>query len=301
MSTGPYWNINLRVSDLVLVLAVLFFLFAVSAIICYWLRQAAQRTSLRAEISKLQGEVAELDAQKEAWASSREAYWQFIHLVSHDVANPLQGIQSNLENMADCQPDEIGRWRQYHVIIQTELVRLASLTDNLRWLSRLETPGAPAVREPVNLKAAIEAVIMNLSETAEARRVSLSYVGPARPARVLGDREGLQRALLNLVGNAIKYSRPDGGRVIISVQEEADRLHVRVSDEGIGISAAALPHLFEMAYRAPDPRSHHRQGSGLGLAIVRRIVEHHGGQVRVESELGRGSTFSFDLPLYTPG
>jgi histidine kinase len=202
--------------------------------------------------------------------------------------------------MASCSLDEAGRWRQYHAIIAAEVRRLAGLTENLRLLSHLETPGAPTVREPVNLKGVVEDVIMALFETAEARRIRLRYVGPDRPARVLGDRDHLCQVLMNLVDNGIKYSRPEGGEVIISLQEERDRLCVRVSDEGIGISEEDLLHIFDTAYRAPDARGFRRQGSGLGLAIVKRIVEQHGDQIRVQSRLGEGTTFSFDLPLYVP-
>ena len=98
--------------------------------------------------------------------------------------------------------------------------------------------------------------------------------------------------------NGIKYSKPEGGEVIINLQEEQDRLRVRVSDEGIGISDEDLPHIFETAYRAPDARSFRRKGTGLGLAIAQRIAERHGGAIRVRSQPGEGTTFSFDLPLY---
>ena len=126
----------------------------------------------------------------------------------------------------------------------------------------------------------------------------MRYVGPERPARVLGDRDCLRQVLMNLVDNGIKYSKPEGGEVIINLQEEQDRLRVRVSDEGIGISEEDLPHIFETAYRAPDARSFRRKGTGLGLAIAQRIAEHHGGAIRVRSQPGEGTTFSFDLPLY---
>jgi two-component system sensor histidine kinase VicK len=117
---------------------------------------------------------------------------------------------------------------------------------------------------------------------------------------VLGDRDRLRQALQNLADNGIKYSKPEGGEVIFSVQEEGGRLCVRVSDEGVGISTEDLPHIFEVAYRAPDPRSFRRQGSGLGLAIVKRIVEQHGGTVRVQSRVGEGTTVMVELPVYTP-
>jgi len=261
-------------------------------------RLRAQITQLLDRAQHLRAQLAKRPEQEEQWASAREAYRHFIYNVSHEVSNPLQSIQTNLDNMLSCLPDQAGQWSQYHATIVTELRRLAGLTENLRLLSHLETPEAPTVREPVNLKGVIEDVIMALFERAEARGVRMRYVGPERPARVLGDRDCLRQVLMNLVDNGIKYSKPEGGEVIINLQEEQDRLRVRVSDEGIGISEEDLPHIFETAYRAPDARSFRRKGTGLGLAIAQRIAEHHGGAIRVQSQPGEGTTFSFDLPLY---
>ncbi len=265
-----------------------------------WRRLLVRTRRLAGEVQTLRAQLARHTEQDVQRAAANDAYRHFIYNLSHEVANPLQSIQTNLDNMATCSLDETGRWRQYHAIIAAEVQRLAALTENLRLLSRLETPGAPTVREPVNLKAVIEGVIMALFEEAEARGVRLRYVGPERPARVLGDRDRLHQALANLVDNGIKYSKPEGGEVVVSVQEEGDRLCVRVSDEGIGISEDDLPHIFDTAYRAPDARSFRRAGSGLGLTIVRRIVEQHGGEIHVQSRPGEGTTFSFDLPLYVP-
>jgi signal transduction histidine kinase len=144
----------------------------------------------------------------------------------------------------------------------------------------------------------VEEVIMSLHDAAQAQGVRLRYVGPERPSRVLGDRDRLVQVFRNLVDNGIKYSRGEGGTVIVAVQEEGSSLRVSVSDEGVGIAAEDLPHIFELAYRAPDARSFRRKGSGLGLAIVKRIVEQHGGEIRVQSQVGEGTTFSFGLPAY---
>jgi signal transduction histidine kinase len=263
-------------------------------------RLAARHRQLTDEAGHLRTELAGRVGQEAEWAATREIYRHFIYHVSHEVANPLQSIQTHLDNLAACRPDETGRRQQYHALIAAELRRLAALTENLRLLSHLETPDAALMREPVNLKAVIEGVIMALSDTAEARGVRLRYVGPERPARVLGDRDRLRQALLNLADNGIKYSKPEGGEVIFSVQEEGNRLCVRVSDEGVGIAAEDLPHIFEVAYRAPDPRSFRRPGSGLGLAIVKRIVEQHGGTVQIQSRVGEGTTVAVELPVYTP-
>jgi signal transduction histidine kinase len=210
----------------------------------------------------------------------------------------LQSIQTNLDNMAACQVDEARRWRQYQATIAAEVQRMSSLTENLRLLAHLETPDAPLNQEPVNLKGVVEEVIMALHDAAEAQGVRLRYVGPERPSRVLGDRDRLVQVLRNLVDNGIKYSRAEGGAVIVGVQEEGPSLQVRVSDEGVGIAPEDLPHIFDTAYRAPDARSFRRKGSGLGLAIVKRIVEQHGGEIRVQSRPGEGTAFSFSLPVH---
>jgi signal transduction histidine kinase len=238
----------------------------------------------------------------EARAAMPDAHFvRQVRQVSHEMSTPLETIKLNLEHVAGCSPDEVARWQQCHAIVSAEVQRLAGVIDNLRLLAHLEARDAPAVREPVNLKAVAEDVIVARYEAAEARHVRLRYVGPDRPARVLGDREQLRQVLLNLVDNGIKYSKqPDGGDVIVGVHEEQDRLCVRVSDEGIGIAEEDLAHIFDPAYRALDARSFRRQGSGLGLTIVERIVEQHGGRMRVESRLGEGTTLSFDLPLYVP-
>jgi signal transduction histidine kinase len=233
--------------------------------------------------------------------SMDDEYLNLIYYLSHDgLSNPLQTIQTNLDSMADCSPGDMGRWRQSFTMIKAEMQRMAAMTENLRSLSRLETPAAPTVREPVNMKAVIEQVIIARSEMAEARHVRLRYVGPDRPARVLGNRDQLYQVVLNLVDNGIKYSRQEDGNVIIGVQEEPDRLCVRVSDNGVGIAEQDLPYLFIPYHRTPDARSFQRRGSGLGLIIVKRLVEQHGGQVQAQSQIGEGTTFSFDLPLYIP-
>jgi two-component system sensor histidine kinase ArlS len=102
------------------------------------------------------------------------------------------------------------------------------------------------------------------------------------------------------VDNSIKYSRDGGGEVIIAVKDEQDKLSVRVIDNGIGIPEEDLPYIFDTAYRATDTLSIKRAGTGLGLAIAKRIVEQHGGEIQVRSQVGGGTTVSFDLPLYIP-
>jgi signal transduction histidine kinase len=252
----------------------------------------------RARIQKLSPQIERLQTRLAEHSSARDAYRNFVYNLSHEVANPLQTIQTNLDNMARCQVDEARRWRQYQGTIAAEVQRMASLTENLRLLAHLETPDAPLIREPVNLKGVVEEVIMAVHDAAEARGVRLRYVGPERPSRVLGDRDRLVQVLRNLVDNGIKYSRTEGGTVIVGMQEEGASLRICISDEGVGIAPEDLPHIFDLAYRAPNARSFRRTGSGLGLAIARRIVEQHGGEIRVQSQPGEGTSVSFSLPVY---
>ena len=260
----------------------------------------SRNQSLSREIGHLNEHVVEINNSKSNWESDQKAYQNFLYNVSHEVSNPLQSILTNLDNMSNITPEETGLWQQYHSIISSEIRRLINLTENLRQLSRLETKAARINREPLNIKAVIEDVMMALADKADARDVRLIYDGPDRPARIMGDREQLQQVLTNLVDNGIKYSQNKGGEVIINVLEEPENICVRVIDNGIGIPEEDLPFIFETAYRSPETRKHKRQGSGYGLAIVKRIVEQHGGSLEVQSRQSEGTTFHFDLPLYTP-
>lgn len=263
-------------------------------------RLALRWQRLEDELRAAQARPVWPDANQSETSQTADAYRHFIRNASHEIANPLQSIQTNLDNMARCTVEDADRWRHYLEVISTEVGRLMTLTESLRLLAQLETPNAPLLREPVNLKAVIEGVIMARFELAETRRVRLRYVGPERPPRVLGDRDRLNQVLLNLADNGIKYAKPGGGTVIFSLEEAGDRLWVRVSDDGIGIAPEHLQHIGEEAYRAPDARSFLRKGSGLGMPIVKRIVEQHGGTLRIQSQVGEGTTVAFDLPIYSP-
>ncbi len=251
---------------------------------------------------RMEEQNAEIDALKTQKFSetSRQAYLEFMYNISHDVSNPLQSIQINLENMVDCSPEEIGRWKQYYEIINQEIKRLSMLTENLRLLSHLEHKGEAIEREPVNLKSVVEDVIMFQAERASKKNVRLKYQGPSRPAKVFGNQDYLYRLIINLIDNSVKYSKDSGGKIIIKLAERDNFLQITISDDGIGIPQEDLPFVFETAYRSKNKESISRPGSGLGLAIVKHIVNQHEGQVRIDSVLGEGTTVTIDLPVYNP-
>jgi signal transduction histidine kinase len=212
--------------------------------------------------------------------------------VSHELKTPIAAIRAHLENLLDgvAAPDP----RALEVMLaQTE--RLGRLVEQLMDLSRLESGEVPLKRERLQIALLIPRVI---SEIAVARPASeVHVVGdvdldvPAADA----DPERVHQVLFNLVDNAVRFT-PPGGEVRVSARRREDRVEVRVADTGVGIAPEHLPRLFERFYRVDASRSREDGGTGIGLAIARSVVEAHGGRIRAESELGRGSAFVFDLP-----
>lgn len=277
------------------------FILAAAALLVYQsLAKSARIHRLSQELEQAKAaQVPPAPAEKDE-PGLKEAYQRFLYNISHEVSNPLQGIQTNLDNIARLQPEETAQARQCLQVALAEVRRLGRLTENLKILSRLESGSYPVRLQAVNLRGVIEDVLMAHYQAAEARGIEIKYEGPNRLVRILGDRDQLFQVFVNLVDNAIKYSRGEGGSVLIAVQEEAGRILVRVADDGIGIPPEDLPNLFQTAYRVADTRSRRPKGSGIGLAIVRRIIEQHGGQIEVRSQPGAGTTFTFDLPIYSP-
>jgi two-component system, OmpR family, phosphate regulon sensor histidine kinase PhoR len=290
--------ITIDISTLVLLLVILVSLIPV--VFIGFRQKSRQVTLLTNRLEELNREITLLKKQAPSTVSLQDAYLQFIYNLSHEVSNPLQSVQTNLENMAECSPDEVGRWGQYYAIIRNEMKRLSNLTENLRLLSHLESVSYPVKREPVNLKSVIEDVIMAQAERADAKNINLIYQGPNRPAKVLGNRDLLYQVIHNLVDNGIKYAKDFEGEITIILSEDTNFTHIMVRDNGLGIPEEDLPFIFETAYRSSNALTVHRKGSGLGLAIVKRIVDQHEGHIRTESVLGEGTTMLIDLPLYKP-
>ncbi|HRJ44727.1 MAG: HAMP domain-containing histidine kinase [Caldilineaceae bacterium] len=283
---------------LILLLAAIPALVAVSG----WLLQELRQS--RARLRRWQSEAAPPSLP----ARSDEAYRYFISTLSHQSSNSLQAILGAISNLrynlipGNPDPSASDPRISLHYLsqIEQETGQLIQLTNRLRLLAQLEMDDAPIVVQPVQLRGVIADVIMRCAEDANAQGIELTYQGPARPPRVLVNREQITQALLNLVENGIKYTRPESCEIVIGLVSEADHLHLSVADDGTGIPPHLLPHIFDAAYRAPDPQIRRLAGSGLGLAIVRRIVERHGGQIQAQSRYGTGTVVTLSLPLATP-
>lgn len=183
--------------------------------------------------------------------------------------------------------------------IITGVESMSRLVNNLLDLGRIEA-GIGLQLEMVPVQDIIDRVINALQLQANQKRIQLTVeIVKGTAPLVEADQALLQQALHNLVENAIKFTRPDG-KVMVRIQSRADRMVFEVIDTGTGISPMDQPHLFEKFYRVSQAVQKDQRGTGLGLAIVKSIAERHGGQVRVESQLGKGSIFYLAIPLRQP-
>jgi PAS domain S-box-containing protein len=217
---------------------------------------------------------------------------EFISTVSHDLRTPLATIHGFAEVLGKMVEGEA---RAYTERIKAQARRTTQLVEELLDLGKIES-GMETAEEQCALDAIITEAVEAAQFQSESGKVTLrAEVAPlTRPVR--GNPIRLRQVVDNLVGNALKYT-PAGGMVVVRAWEKEDQVLVTVQDNGIGIPREALPRIFEKFYRVPLPSTAKVSGTGLGLVIVKAIVEQHGGQVWVESEVEAGSTFGFSLPL----
>jgi len=220
---------------------------------------------------------------------------EFVANVSHELRTPLTSIKGYLETLIDGAVEEPGAARRFLEVTHTHAERLGRLVDDLLQLSDIETGKVILKLDPVVLHEAARAVLAIFEAQAGQKRMALmNRVPPELRARA--DRDRLSQVLVNLIDNAVKFT-PEGGQIAVDAARGPDDfVEVRVSDTGIGIPSTDLPRITERFYRVDKARSRELGGTGLGLAIVKHLVQAHGGGLRIESELGKGTTVRFTLP-----
>ncbi|MCS6915749.1 MAG: ATP-binding protein [Myxococcales bacterium] len=218
----------------------------------------------------------------------------FVANASHELRTPVAAIIGAAETLAAGAATDPQACASFVRILNRHAQRLSRLTSDLLDLSRLEAGYRPRL-EAVPVQAALAAVLPALRARAEERRIALVDELPPDLPEVAAERAAVEQILTNLIDNAIKFT-PEGGEVRISAVASDGRLRITVADTGPGIPAEHLPRLFERFYRVDSARSRELGGTGLGLAIVRHLALACGGEVSVQSELGRGSRFHVTLP-----
>jgi signal transduction histidine kinase len=225
---------------------------------------------------------------RQAFARQR----QFTADASHELRTPLALIRANAEMLYRHAGPEDGELVG-EIIRETD--HLNRLVGDLLTLARADAESLKLVSKPVDFRSLVESVHEDLQAIAESRGIGTN-VSLNGPVMVQGDETRLRQLLLILLDNALKYTDP-GGQVNVSIGKEDNRARLVVSDTGVGIPAGDLPHIFERFYRVDRAREHESGGTGLGLAIARWIVQAHHGNIKVESESGRGARFQVDLPV----
>ncbi|MGA2747798.1 MAG: ATP-binding protein [Verrucomicrobiota bacterium] len=219
---------------------------------------------------------------------------EFVANVSHELRTPLSLIKGFAETLLDGalgDPQQAARFLQK---IDKHSDRLLFLIEDLLVISRLESGQVSLNVQPVDLRDLAQRVLDDLGARAAARKTSLENKIPSQTI-VWADGNRLQQVLFNLADNAIKYGKTEGC-VTVGARDTGDTMEVFVADDGPGIPADAIGRVFERFYRVDRARSRESGGTGLGLSIVKHIVQAHGGEAWVRSELHKGAAFYFTLP-----
>lgn len=268
------------------------------------LTRAAERIgrgslSERVEESRSKDEIGRLAATFNEMISKLEQAFErerrFTADASHELKTPLAVLRGDIE-VALRRERSAEEYRNVLASSLEEIARLTKLTDDLLTLARSDAGERVLELEPIRLDTLAAEAHAFIQPLADSSGVRLNYESPSSPIVIEGDGKRLKQLLVNLLDNAIKYT-PSGGsaRLVLSVQDSLAL--IEISDNGRGITAESLPHIFERFYRRSDPRDSRVTGFGLGLAISKWIVDAHNGSIEVESEQGRGSRFTVRLPL----
>lgn len=214
---------------------------------------------------------------------------EFISSVSHELRTPLTAIQGWAETLC-LDIDAETMQKGMHVIVN-ETERLSRMVEELLDFSRMQSGRLTVQPEPMDILAELGDAVLIYMEKAKREHIRMIYQEPEMLPFVYGDKNRIRQVFINVIDNALKYSNP-GGLVTVSAEAIAEQIQVRISDNGVGISAADLPKVKTKFFKA----NHTRRGSGIGLAVANEIITMHHGKLDIQSELGKGTTVIITLP-----
>lgn len=223
---------------------------------------------------------------------------EFVANVSHELKTPLTTIKTYSESLLDWGLDEKNAEsiRKDVFRIHEDAVRMGTLVENLLLLSSIDSKGMCPKMDQYDLSSILKAVVERMQIQAEEKKIELSCYTLARLPWVFIDRTDVERIMINIIGNAIKYT-DQNGKVTVYLGVLADAVYVKVSDTGFGIEKDKLPFIFNRFYRVDMTGSRMYGGTGLGLSIAKELAELHGGDITVKSVLGKGSDFIIRIPF----
>jgi signal transduction histidine kinase len=230
--------------------------------------------------------------------AARQMQVDFVANVSHELRTPSTSIKGLIETLRDGAVNDLEVRDDFLEAVEAETDRLIRLINDLLLLSRVDSEALQLKRKSIDLRPLIQTTVNQLIPQAEKRNVTLK-LSPAQvhaPQPAFVDPDRIEQVIINLLDNAIKYSRPKGTVTISIASSRPSAIIIQVKDEGVGIPADELPKIGQRFYRADKARSRTEGGSGLGLAIACSLVEAHGGQLQLESQEGSGTIATITLP-----
>jgi signal transduction histidine kinase len=256
----------------------------------------------KAQMERLEETIAErtddLQRVNEALTKSNQIKTSFVSVINHEMRTPVTAVLGYVELILnDKTPLPSFHLDMVHRI-QDQGQRLANLANNLLDISRLEEGKLSLDVQPLDVAAVMDHAIVAIRPVVEQKHISIDVDVPDALPNIYGDFQRVAQVLTNLLSNAVRYT-PDTGSITVTarVDTPADVVRISVTDTGVGIPADLLPHVFDRFYRAEHDLRMNIVGIGLGLSVAKRLVEVQGGEIWAESEEGKGSTFTFTLPI----
>lgn len=254
----------------------------------------------RQRFARLKELAAQLERANQEWKRLDQMKSEFISVASHELRTPLATIKNIVQLILKGRTGDINEVQtDFLSMAEKNIDRLTSILNNLLDLSRIEYGKIDIKSEELDLKGIFEFILSSLRPQAEEKSIRLSMEVPKELPLIYGDRGKIEQILTNLVGNAIKFT-PEGGEVSVLCKPfyaDGNMVAISVRDSGIGIPEDQLERVFEKFYQVDESLHRSTSGTGLGLAITKGLVEANDGTIWVESQVGRGSTFTFTLPV----
>ncbi len=262
------------------------------------IREAKDRLELKLAQERLKQYASELERANKELKRLDEIKSEFVSIASHELRTPLASIKNAVQLILRGKTGEINENQaRFLQMAERNIDRLTNLLNDLLDISRIESGKVLMNFEELSLRGAIEFTLSSFKAQADAKSITLGMDVPEDIPNVYGDREKLEQILTNLIGNAIKFT-PDGGLISVSARRFNEKMvAISVKDTGIGIPEDQLDKVFEKFHQVEGSLTRTVQGTGLGLAITKGLVEAGHGKIWVESEPGKGSTFTFTLPI----
>lgn len=262
------------------------------------LQEAQGKLELKRAEEQLKQYTAELERANKELKRLDEVKSEFVSIASHELRTPLASIKNAVQLILRGKTGNINENQaRFLQMAERNIDRLTNLLNDLLDLSRIESGRVLMNFEEISLRGAIEFSLSSLKASVDAKSIRLEMDVPEGIPNVYGDREKLEQILTNLIGNSLKFT-PEGGLVSVSARTFNEKMvAISVKDSGVGIPEDQLDKVFEKFHQVECSLTRTVQGTGLGLAITKGLVEASHGNIWVESELGKGSTFTFTLPI----